>query len=54
MTDTDPKSLIRIARENGDAATAEPLDLGARVRATVVHAALKGSSERAYGGDPVR
>lgn len=32
MTDTDPKSLIRIARENGDAATAEPVDLGARVR----------------------
>lgn len=32
MTDTDPKSLIRIARENGDSATAEPLDLGARVR----------------------
>ncbi|WP_255670634.1 helix-turn-helix domain-containing protein [Cognatishimia sp. F0-27] len=29
----DPKSLIRIARENGDAATeAEPLDLGGRVR----------------------
>jgi transcriptional regulator with XRE-family HTH domain len=32
MTDTDPKSLIRIARENGEATTAEPLDLGARVR----------------------
>lgn len=33
MTNDDPKSLIRIARENGEAATAEPLDLGARVRA---------------------
>jgi len=32
MTDADPKSLIRIARENGDNATIEPLDLGARVR----------------------
>ncbi|SEW10132.1 transcriptional regulator, XRE family with cupin sensor [Cognatiyoonia koreensis] len=32
MTNTDPKSLIRIARENGAAETAEPLDLGARVR----------------------
>jgi transcriptional regulator with XRE-family HTH domain len=28
----DPKSLIRIARENGDAPQAEPLDLGQRVR----------------------
>ncbi|MCT4556113.1 MAG: XRE family transcriptional regulator [Pelagimonas sp.] len=30
---TDPKSLIRIARESGDTETAEPVDLGARVRA---------------------
>ena len=29
----DPKHLIRIAREDGEADTAEPLDLGARVRA---------------------
>lgn len=28
----DPKTLIRLARENGEAAQAEPLDLGARVR----------------------
>jgi transcriptional regulator with XRE-family HTH domain len=33
MTKSDPKSLIRIARENGAAASAQPLDLGARVRA---------------------
>ncbi len=33
MTDaTDPKSLIRIAREGGETDLAEPLDLGARVR----------------------
>lgn len=32
MSESDPKSLIRIARENGAAETAEPLDLGARVR----------------------
>ena len=32
MSDKSPKSLIRLARENGDAETAEPLDLGARVR----------------------
>lgn len=32
MTEGDPKSLIRIARENGNDETAEPLDLGARVR----------------------
>ncbi len=32
MTDTDPKSLIRIARESGESSVAEPLDLGARVR----------------------
>jgi len=30
--ENDPKSLIRVARENGAAETAEPLDLGARVR----------------------
>jgi transcriptional regulator with XRE-family HTH domain len=30
---TDPKALIRIARESGDTETAEPVDLGARVRA---------------------
>lgn len=29
---TDPRKLIRIARENGTAASAEALDLGARVR----------------------
>jgi transcriptional regulator with XRE-family HTH domain len=29
---TDPKALIRIARENGEASAAEPLDLGRRVR----------------------
>ncbi|MBN9886426.1 helix-turn-helix domain-containing protein [Salipiger abyssi] len=28
----DPKTLIRLARENGEEAFAEPLDLGARVR----------------------
>ncbi|MBL4811852.1 MAG: helix-turn-helix transcriptional regulator [Rhodobacteraceae bacterium] len=33
MSDTDPKSLIRIARENGEQEVANPLDLGARVRA---------------------
>ncbi|THH38722.1 XRE family transcriptional regulator [Aliishimia ponticola] len=32
MTSKDPKSLIRIAREGGEAERAEPLDLGARVR----------------------
>ena len=32
MTKRDPSSLIRIARENGAEAEAEPLDLGARVR----------------------
>jgi len=32
MTGKDPKSLIRIARETGGDETAEPLDLGARVR----------------------
>jgi len=32
MSDNDPRSLIRIAREDGSAETAEPLDLGARVR----------------------
>ncbi len=29
---SDPKSLIRIARESGETLSAEPLDLGARVR----------------------
>lgn len=32
MTTGDPKSLIRIARDNGHDELAEPLDLGARVR----------------------
>jgi transcriptional regulator with XRE-family HTH domain len=33
MTGKDPKSLIQIARQNGQNETAEPLDLGVRVRA---------------------
>ena len=32
MTGSDPKSLIRIARENGGEGHATPVDLGARVR----------------------
>jgi transcriptional regulator with XRE-family HTH domain len=32
MKTSDPKALISIARENGDEALAEPLDLGVRVR----------------------
>ena len=32
MTNRDPKSLIRIARENGVHELAQPLDLGQRVR----------------------
>lgn len=32
MTDQNPKSLIRLARESGEADAAQPLDLGARVR----------------------
>jgi Predicted transcriptional regulators len=32
MTPTDPRSLIRIARETGDDVQAEPLNLGQRVR----------------------
>ncbi|MFZ1471089.1 MAG: XRE family transcriptional regulator [Paracoccaceae bacterium] len=32
MSNPDPKALIRIARENGDDAHVEPLDLGRRVR----------------------
>lgn len=32
MTNSDPKRLIRIARENGAEADAEPLNLGQRVR----------------------
>lgn len=32
MTTDDPTAIIRIARENGEAETAAPLDLGARVR----------------------
>ncbi|MGH1414736.1 MAG: helix-turn-helix domain-containing protein [Pelagimonas sp.] len=32
MTSKDPHSLIRIARESGEDAVAEPLDLGLRVR----------------------
>ena len=33
MTETDPKQLIRVARSSGGDATANPVDLGARVRA---------------------
>lgn len=33
MTEKDPMNLIRVARESGESAVAEPLDLGARVRA---------------------
>ena len=32
MSETDPKQLIKIARENGSEEFAEPLDLGSRVR----------------------
>ncbi len=32
MAGTDPKNLMRIAREDGESAVAQPLDLGARVR----------------------
>ena len=32
MTQPDPKTLIRIAREDGGEAHVEPLDLGSRVR----------------------
>ncbi|MDU8912076.1 XRE family transcriptional regulator [Aestuariicoccus sp. MJ-SS9] len=32
MAGKDPKSLIRIARDSGETAVAEPLDLGVRVR----------------------
>ncbi|MEC3862110.1 XRE family transcriptional regulator [Mesobacterium sp. TK19101] len=32
MSENDPRSLIRIAREDGGTDTGEPLDLGARVR----------------------
>lgn len=32
MTNDDPTAIIRIARENGEAEVAAPLDLGARVR----------------------
>ncbi|SFS10627.1 helix-turn-helix domain-containing protein [Yoonia litorea] len=32
MADTDPKNLIRISHEDGEDGTAQPLDLGARVR----------------------
>lgn len=32
MSSKDPKSIIRIAREGGEQETAEPLDLGSRVR----------------------
>jgi transcriptional regulator with XRE-family HTH domain len=32
MTKSDPKSLIKIARENGEEDLAEPLELGTRVR----------------------
>lgn len=33
MTQSDPKTLIRLARENGERVQAAPLDLGERVRA---------------------
>ena len=32
MTSSDPRRLISIARENGEDAQAQPLDLGVRVR----------------------
>lgn len=32
MSDIDPKSLIQIAHQDGSSATAQPLDLGVRVR----------------------
>jgi len=32
MSESDPRSLIRIARETGESEPAQPLDLGARVR----------------------
>jgi len=32
MTETDPRDLIRIARESGENEVAQPLDLGVRVR----------------------
>ena len=32
MTDNDPSSIIRIARENGNSEDGLPLDLGLRVR----------------------
>lgn len=32
MAGIDPKSLIRVARDNGETTTAAPVDLGARVR----------------------
>ena len=32
MSETDPKSIIRIARANGEGESVEPLNLGARVR----------------------
>ena len=32
MQQTDPKTMIRVAREAGDAAHVEPLNLGLRVR----------------------
>ena len=32
MTGQNPKSLIEVARENGNQEEAEPLDLGVRVR----------------------
>jgi len=32
MSETDPKSIIRIARANGRGESVEPLNLGARVR----------------------
>jgi transcriptional regulator with XRE-family HTH domain len=32
MSDIDPKNLIRIAHEDGTNGTAQPVDLGARVR----------------------
>jgi len=47
MTDTDPKSLIRMARENGAEETLQPLDLGARVRE--LRKARKWTLEQAAG-----
>lgn len=47
MSDIDPKSLIRLARENGAEETLQPLDLGARVRE--LRKARKWTLEQAAG-----